>query len=61
MRFYRFLRPLVFALDAETAHRATIAALKWLPLHAANLPESLRSTVAGLEFPSPVGLAAGFD
>jgi dihydroorotate dehydrogenase len=61
MRLYRLLRPFVFALDAETAHRATIAALKWLPLHSAHLPESLRSTVAGLEFPSPVGLAAGFD
>jgi dihydroorotate dehydrogenase len=61
MRLYRLLRPFVFALDAETAHRATIAALKWLPLHSAHLPRSLRSTVAGLEFPSPVGLAAGFD
>ncbi|HET8534609.1 MAG TPA: dihydroorotate dehydrogenase (quinone), partial [Sphingomicrobium sp.] len=61
MRLYRFLRPFVFALDAEAAHRATIAALKWLPLHSAHLPESLRSNVAGLDFPSPVGLAAGFD
>ena len=61
MRLYRLLRPFVFALDAETAHRATIAALKWLPLHSAHLPKSLRTTVAGLEFPSPVGLAAGFD
>jgi dihydroorotate dehydrogenase len=61
MRLYSVLRPLVFALDAESAHRATIAALKWLPLHSAHLPESLKSTVAGLEFPSPVGLAAGFD
>ncbi|HWI75977.1 MAG TPA: quinone-dependent dihydroorotate dehydrogenase [Sphingomicrobium sp.] len=61
MRLYRLLRPFVFALDAETAHRATIAALKWLPLHSAHLPKSLSTTVAGLEFPSPVGLAAGFD
>jgi dihydroorotate dehydrogenase len=51
----------MFALDAEVAHRATIAALKWLPLHSAHLPASLRTSVAGLEFPSPVGLAAGFD
>ncbi len=61
MRLYRLLRPFVFALDAETAHRATIAALKWLPLHSAHLPQSLRTSVAGLDFPSPVGLAAGFD
>ena len=30
-------------------------------LDPAQFPDSLRSTVAGLEFPSPVGLAAGFD
>jgi dihydroorotate dehydrogenase len=61
MRLYPVLRPLIFALDAETAHRATIAALKLLPLHSAHLPQSLGTTVAGLHFPSPVGLAAGFD
>src|SRR4051794_5496073 len=56
------MRPLAFALDAETAHRATIATLKWTrgrpPPH---YPESLRTRVAGLDFHSPVGLAAGFD
>ena len=61
MRLYPLLRPFVFALGAETAHRSTIAALKVLPLHSAHLPHSLRTSVAGLEFPSPVGLAAGFD
>ncbi len=61
MRLYPFLRPFAFALDAETAHRATIAAVKWLPLRAQHFPISLKSTVAGLDFPSPVGLAAGFD
>ena len=30
-------------------------------LDPARFPDSLSSTVAGLEFPSPVGLAAGFD
>jgi dihydroorotate dehydrogenase len=61
MSFYPFIRPFVFALGAEAAHRATIAAVKFLPLHSAHLPESLKSTVAGIRFPSPVGLAAGFD
>ena len=62
MSLYRLVRPLVFALDAERAHRLTIRALKALPgHHPPQLPDSLRSTVAGLEFPSPVGLAAGFD
>jgi dihydroorotate dehydrogenase len=59
---YPIIRPLAFALDAETAHRATIAALKLAPKRRPpDFPDSLRSTVAGLDFPSPVGLAAGFD
>ena len=61
VHLYPLLRPLIFALDAETAHRATIAAVKWLPLHDQHLPRSLKTTVAGVDFPSPVGLAAGFD
>jgi dihydroorotate dehydrogenase len=62
VHLYPLIRPLAFALDAETAHRATIAALKWMPAHRpARLPSSLKTRVAGLDFPSPVGLAAGFD
>ncbi len=62
MIFYPLLRPLMFALDAETAHRATIAALKLAPRRALpNFAPELASEVAGLRFPSPVGLAAGFD
>jgi dihydroorotate dehydrogenase len=62
VRLYPLVRPLAFALDAETAHRLTINALKLMPkLDPARFPDSLRSTVAGVEFPSPVGLAAGFD
>jgi dihydroorotate dehydrogenase len=62
MRLYPLIRPLAFALDPERAHRATIAALKLTPKRRPpDFPESLRSTVAGLDFPSPVGLAAGFD
>ena len=62
MNLYPLVRPLVFALDAESAHRATIAALKWMPTRRpADFPQSLQSTVAGLTFRSPVGLAAGFD
>jgi dihydroorotate dehydrogenase len=59
---YPLFRPLAFTLDAERAHRATIAALKLLPARRPPaFPASLRSTVAGLDFPTPVGLAAGFD
>ena len=62
MALYSIFRPFAFALDAEIAHRATIDALKLAPTrHPPRFPDSLKSTVAGLTFPSPVGLAAGFD
>ncbi len=62
MSLYPFLRRLAFALDAETAHRATIAALSLAPtLPLPSFDPALGCTVAGLRFPSPVGLAAGFD
>ena len=62
MNLYRTIRPLIFRLDAERAHRATIAALKWMPKRRPPaFPASLTTSVAGLGFPSPVGLAAGFD
>jgi dihydroorotate dehydrogenase len=62
---YSLVRPLAFAIGAETAHRATMAALKWRS-GTAFTPEppwtpTLETTVAGLRFPNPVGLAAGFD
>lgn len=59
---YKLLRPLAFALDAEAAHGAAIAALKFAHRNPPRrFPQSLRSAVAGIDFPSPVGLAAGFD
>lgn len=62
MRLYPFIRPLAFALDPETSHRLTIKALKLMPLHGPpHFPESLKTSVAGLDFPTPIGLAAGFD
>ncbi len=62
MALYPLIRPLAFALDPERAHRLTILALKRFP---AGLPArsdpALAVEVAGLHFPNPVGLAAGFD
>jgi dihydroorotate dehydrogenase len=53
---------LAFALDPEASHRLTVKALKLMPPHGPpHFPESLKTTVAGLNFPTPVGLAAGFD
>jgi dihydroorotate dehydrogenase len=58
---YRALRSLIFALDAERAHRLTVAALRGLPMLASRFDTALTTELAGLAFPSPIGLAAGFD
>lgn len=59
---YSLLRPLLFSLPPERAHDLTLAALRhgmgklW--------PEKVPPrpvTVMGLDFPNPVGLAAGLD
>lgn len=65
MSLYPLIRPLIFRLDAERAHRLTIDALK-LRSGSGFTPDpgstpTLETTVAGLRFPNPVGLAAGFD
>jgi dihydroorotate dehydrogenase len=59
---YRLMRPMLFTLDAERAHRLTLAALAIAPRARPMLANGPLSThVAGLRFPSPVGMAAGFD
>lgn len=59
---YSLLRPLFFRLDAEKAHHAALTALSCLPSGTPKAPDPvLGSMVAGLYFPNPVGLAAGFD
>jgi dihydroorotate dehydrogenase len=60
--FYRLIRPALFKLDAERAHGLALAALKLLP-SASREPAGgpLTIDVAGLTFPNPLGLAAGFD
>jgi dihydroorotate dehydrogenase len=62
MALYPFLRPLIFSIDAERAHRMTLAALKAKRAGRPPKPDpKLSIRVAGLDFPNPVGLAAGFD
>ena len=62
MRLYPLLRPLAFALDAETAHRLTVKSLRMMPpRRPPDVPASLKTRVAGIDFPTPIGLAAGFD
>ncbi|MDR3445935.1 quinone-dependent dihydroorotate dehydrogenase [Dyella sp.] len=63
---YNLIRPLLFALDAEAAHRATLYGLD--VAHRSNFihkvakpPAELPTTAFGVRFPNPVGLAAGLD
>ena len=60
---YRLARPLLFLLDPETAHHATIWVLKHgLAGRSAEPDDPILSTrVWNLAFSNPVGLAAGFD
>lgn len=66
--YERLVRPVLFSVSAETAHDLGIRNLR----AASNWPAVLRqlerfkpapkpTTVFGLSFPNPVGLAAGFD
>lgn len=61
-RIFNLARPLIHRLDAETAHRMSVAALAAAPRLAPPPDDPVLATQAfGLAFPNPVGLAAGFD
>ncbi|HEX3619572.1 MAG TPA: quinone-dependent dihydroorotate dehydrogenase [Candidatus Udaeobacter sp.] len=66
--YERLVRPLLFSLDAETAHHLTLDMLRGashfdVALHALRYlqPPSRPKRLFGLNFPNPVGLAAGLD
>lgn len=62
---YALARPLLFALDPEAAHNLTLPALKRAAEHGLTRlirpPQTDPRTVMGIQFPNPVGLAAGLD
>ena len=63
---YDWIRPLLFKLDAETAHGLTlygmdVAHRSELGRFVATPPQDLPTEAFGLHFPNPVGLAAGLD
>jgi dihydroorotate dehydrogenase len=60
---YRLLRPLLHLLEAENAHHLAIRALQLgLGPHQSGGDDPILATkVWGIEFPNPIGLAAGFD
>lgn len=60
------LRSALFRLDPERAHALAAGALRAMPAGVARalrpaVPAALRVRCLGLEFASPIGLAAGFD
>jgi dihydroorotate dehydrogenase len=66
--YERFVRPLLFSLNAETAHHLAIALLRGashldLALRGLKVfrPRPKPKTLFGINFPNPIGLAAGLD
>ena len=66
--YERLVRPLLFSIDPETAHRLTLASLRAvshvdLALRALKIfqPPSKSKKVFDLTFPNPIGLGAGLD
>jgi dihydroorotate dehydrogenase len=59
---YSLIRPALFSLDAETAHKYALKALDLLPSCYFKKPKIKQSIAAmGMTFQHPVGLAAGLD
>lgn len=58
---YSLLRPALFRADPERAHGLALAALRILPGRKPAPSGPLACEVAGIAFPNPLGLAAGFD
>jgi dihydroorotate dehydrogenase len=63
---YALLRPLLFGLDAETAHHLTLRSLRLAASSGAlalcgGAPAAQPRRVMGIDFPNAVGLAAGLD
>ncbi|HKU97925.1 MAG TPA: quinone-dependent dihydroorotate dehydrogenase [Vineibacter sp.] len=61
--WYRLVDPLLARIDAESAHRLAINALRsgLLPVARGVDDPVLATTAWGQPFPNPIGLAAGFD
>ena len=61
--YENLLRPALFKLDAEKAHGLSIAGLKsgLAPKFRSNTFDRLKVELAGLSFPNPLGMAAGYD
>lgn len=63
MNYYKKIRPFVFKLAPESAHNAAIKLLSCglMPRQKPVKSDLLSSSVFGVEFKNPIGMAAGFD
>src|SRR5215475_11491965 len=60
--FDRLARPLLRALDPEDAHALSLQALRYAPLmRSVSDDRRLGVRAFGLNFPNPIGIAAGYD
>ena len=58
----RLLQPLLHAMDPEKAHGLSILALRMMPPISLGVTDPrLRVSACGLDFPNPLGMAAGYD
>ena len=60
---YSLIKSLLFKLEPELAHNIAVSLIKSgaLSLYKTDVNQKLAVNVCGIDFPSPVGLAAGFD
>lgn len=69
MDWYNFVRPLIFAIDPEVDHHIVANGLRIFNRNSnilqamfyAKKRTNLQTTVKGIKFDSPIGIAAGFD
>ncbi len=62
-KLFQLAKPALFLLPPEQAHQVSIKALKsgLMPQCKTASDSKLQRTIAGLDFPNPIGIAAGYD
>jgi dihydroorotate dehydrogenase len=66
MIYKKLIRPLLFRFDPELIHEIVMTGISPFFIQSilraiCRQPQSLKRTLFGIDFPNPVGLAAGFD
>ena len=61
LSMYQLMRPLLFRMNAESAHHVVLKALNYVPRALFSQPKGSVVHAFGLEFSHPIGLAAGLD